>query len=97
MNLFGVKEKELMFYIILGFLEAGKTNLIKDLVSDDMFDDTLKTLIIVCEEGELEYEPELLSRTNSVLELIEEEEDFGGEHIADLINKHCPDRVIIKA
>ena len=55
--MFGKKKEEMMVYVIMGFLEAGKTNLIRDLVVDDMFDDKIKTMILACEEGELEYEP----------------------------------------
>ena len=58
--MFGKKKEEMMVYVIMGFLEAGKTNLIRDLVVDDMFDDKIKTMILACEEGELEYEPDVL-------------------------------------
>ena len=51
--MFGKKKEEMMVYVIMGFLEAGKTNLIRDLVVDDMFDDKIKTMILACEEGEL--------------------------------------------
>ena len=49
--MFGKKKEEMMVYVIMGFLEAGKTNLIRDLVVDDMFDDKIKTMILACEEG----------------------------------------------
>lgn len=46
----------MMVYVVMGFLEAGKTSLIRDLIVDDMFDDKIKTLILACEEGEEEFE-----------------------------------------
>ena len=46
------KKKEMMVYVIMGFLEAGKTSLIKDLLTDELFDDDARTLILACEEGE---------------------------------------------
>ena len=60
--MFGKKKEEMMVYVIMGFLEAGKTNLIRDLVVDDMFDDKIKTMILACEEGELEYEADVLEK-----------------------------------
>ena len=66
--MFGKKKEEMMVYVIMGFLEAGKTNLIRDLVVDDMFDDKIKTMILACEEGELEYEPDVLEKANCVVE-----------------------------
>ena len=65
--MFGKKKEEMMVYVIMGFLEAGKTNLIRDLVVDDMFDDKIKTMILACEEGELEYEPDVLEKANCVV------------------------------
>ena len=49
--MFGKKKEEMMVYVVMGFLEAGKTSLIRDLIVDDMFDDKIKTLILACEEG----------------------------------------------
>ena len=48
------RKKEMMVYVIMGFLEAGKTSLITDLLQDELFDDHAKTLILACEEGEEE-------------------------------------------
>ena len=48
LSMFGKKKEEMMVYVIMGFLEAGKTSLIRDLLTDDMFDDKAKTLILAC-------------------------------------------------
>ena len=63
-------------FLINGFLEAGKTSLIRDLLTDDMFDDKAKTLILACEEGEEEYESAMLEKTKAACEYIEDEESF---------------------
>lgn len=94
--MFGKKKQELMVYIILGFLEAGKTSLIRDLVTDDMFDDLAKTLILACEEGEEEYETSVLQKGNAACEYIEDEESFNGKVVEKFLKKHRPDRVIIE-
>ena len=94
--MFGKKKEEMMVYVIMGFLEAGKTNLIRDLVVDDMFDDKIKTMILACEEGELEYEPDVLEKANCVVEYIEDEKAFNGKIIQKFLKKHRPDRIIIE-
>ena len=43
-------------YIINGFLESGKTEFITYTLSQPYFQIRGKTLLIVCEEGEVEYE-----------------------------------------
>ena len=83
--MFDKKKKEMMVYVIMGFLEAGKTSLICDLLTDDMFDDQLKTLILACEEGEEEYEQEMLAKTGAVCEYIEDEGSFRGNVITKFL------------
>ena len=72
----------MMVYVIMGFLEAGKTSLIRDLLTDDMFDDKAKTLILACEEGEEEYESAMLEKTKAACEYIEDEESFNGKVVS---------------
>ena len=63
-------------YIINGFLESGKTEFIIYTLAQPYFRVRGKTLLLLCEEGEIEYDEKLLKDTNTILELIEEEEDF---------------------
>lgn len=44
--MFGKKKEEMMVYVVMGFLEAGKTSLIRDLIVDDMFDVRLRHLFL---------------------------------------------------
>lgn len=83
-------------YMINGFLESGKTEFITYTLEQPYFQVRGKTLILLCEEGEKEYEPELLKKSNSVVELIEEEKDFAPEHLLELEKKHKPERIIIE-
>ena len=62
-------------YMINGFLESGKTEFITYTLAQPYFRIKGKTLIIACEEGEIEYEDSLLKRANAVVEWIEEEEE----------------------
>lgn len=83
-------------YLINGFLESGKTEFITFTMNQPYFQIKGKTLILLCEEGEIEYEEALLRRSNSVVELIDEEEAFTPAHLVELEKKHKPDRIIIE-
>ena len=83
-------------YMINGFLESGKSEFICFTLAQPYFRIKGKTLLILCEEGEVEYEPELLAKTNTVVELVEEEEDFNPTHLAELEKKHKPERIIVE-
>ena len=49
---------EVPTYVFLGFLEGGKTTFIQGTLEDRRFVDGEKTLLLVCEEGEAEYDKE---------------------------------------
>ena len=50
--------KEIPVYLFVGFLESGKTSFVQETLQDPQFDSGDKTLLLVCEEGEVEYRPE---------------------------------------
>ena len=83
-------------YLINGFLESGKTEFITFTMDQPYFQRKGKGLILLCEEGEIEYDAALLKRSNSVVEVIEEEADFTPAHLVELEKKHKPDRIIIE-
>lgn len=83
-------------YIINGFLESGKTEFITFTLAQPYFQIKGKTMILLCEEGEIEYDEALLKRSRAVIEVIEEEEDFNPTHLTELEKKHKPDRIIIE-
>ena len=41
-------------YVFLGFLEAGKTSFIQETLEDPDFNTGEKTLLVLCEDGEVE-------------------------------------------
>ena len=43
-------------YLIAGFLDSGKTGFINGILRDGFAEED-RTLLICCEEGELEYDP----------------------------------------
>lgn len=89
-------EIQIPVYLITGFLESGKTSFLKFTLQQDYFASPEKTLVILCEEGEEEYEPELLENANAVLEVIEDEEDLTPERLKALADAHDPGRVLVE-
>ena len=68
-------------YLITGFLESGKTTFLNFTLQQDYFYIEGKTLLILCEEGEEEYDMEALKLANTVVEVIEKEEDLTTERL----------------
>ena len=87
---------EIPVYLVNGFLESGKTEFIQFTLGQSYFQIEGKTLLLLCEEGMTEYDEELLTDTNTVIEEIEEVEDFNAENLKKLEEKHNPERVIVE-
>ena len=83
-------------YVINGFLESGKTEFLLFTIAQPYFQIKGKTLLILCEEGENEYDPAMLAKCRTELELIEDQADFNPTKLAELDKKHKPDRIIIE-
>ncbi len=83
-------------YVINGFLESGKTEFITYTLAQPYFQIRGKTLLILCEEGENEYEADLLKQSHTELVLIEEEADFTPNRLIELEKKYKPERILIE-
>ena len=90
------REKDVYVYLFFGFLESGKTTLIQDTIQSDDFNNGKKTLLVACEEGIEEYDPKILTRCRTVLEIMDDKSQLTGEYFKQLQAKHNPDRVIIE-
>ena len=87
---------EIPVYLMTGFLESGKTSFILETLGDKAFSKGEKTLVIACEQGEVDYDEKILKASKSVVEFIENEEDFNPENLTALIQKHKPTRVMLE-
>ena len=83
-------------YIITGFLGCGKTRFVTEMLTDEGFSEGERTLLLCCEEGEDEYDPEMLKNTNTVLVNLDEVRDIAGHKLARLAREYRPERVIIE-
>lgn len=87
---------EIPVYMMTGFLESGKTSFILETLADKEFSRGEKTLVIACEDGEVEYDEKVLKESNSVVEFVEDEEDFNPENLEELVKKHRPSRIMLE-
>lgn len=83
-------------YMINGFLESGKTEFITYTLAQPYFQVRGRTLLLLCEEGENEYDEKLLRLSRTELELIESEAEFNSARLIELEKKHKPERIIIE-
>lgn len=92
----GGDEIEIPIYLITGFLESGKTTFINFTVAQDYFQIDEPTLLITTEEGEVEYDEKELLKYNTVLEVVESQEQFTTEYLKKLKRRYNPERVILE-
>ena len=89
-------EREIPVYLMTGFMDSGKTSLINETLFDQEFGDGAKTLIIVCEDGETEYDEEKLKTVNAELVMADDREAFTAERLAAWDRQYRPDQVFIE-
>ena len=83
-------------YLFCGFLEGGKTSLIQESLADERFNTGEKTLVILCEEGEVELDPSRFWGKNVNLKIIESKEELTRENLANMVKGRKIDRIIIE-
>ncbi len=83
-------------YLFTGFLESGKTKFIQETLEDERFNAGEKTLLIVCEEGEEEYEPSSFSGKNVFIRNVESEGELSSEQFNAWLKETRSERVIIE-
>ncbi|MDY3918927.1 MAG: GTP-binding protein [Candidatus Limivivens sp.] len=87
---------EVPVYVCTGFLESGKTTFIKDtLVNQDFMEDGL-TLLLVCEEGEEEFDKEFLKKYQVQMLSVEEPEQLNPGFFKNCDRAYRPAQVIIE-
>ena len=91
-----MNEPSVMVYLMTGFLDSGKTQFLKFTLAQDYFQIDGKTLLILCEEGEEEYDPMEMLKYGVVIEKVEDQEDLTGEWLEEMNQKHEPERVVVE-
>ena len=88
--------KEVPVYLFVGFLESGKTTFIQETFEDPNFDSGDKTLLLVCEEGEVEYKPEKFAFPGTSIRVLEDKSELNAQNLANLEKETGAGRVIIE-
>ena len=88
--------QQIPVYLFTGFLEAGKTKFAQETLQDANFNNGDRILLLVCEEGEEEYDPSAFAAPNVFIHNIENEEDFTTERLDALRRQHRCDYVMVE-
>ncbi len=88
--------KELPVFLLNGFLESGKTTLIKEIVENNEQYHNNSTVIIACEDGEVEYEDDWCEKYQVHVEKIDSQEDLTVSYLEKLDEVYMPDRIVIE-
>lgn len=83
-------------FVINGFLDSGKTQFINYTLAQPYFRTKGTTLLIVCEEGEEEYDERLLKATNTVMVTVEDEDEVSPDALMELDKKYKPSRIVFE-
>lgn len=87
---------EIPVYLFTGFMDSGKTTLIKETLLDEGFTEGGKSVIICCEDGEVEYDEAALAKINAKLVMVENEEDFTADFLKEVQARYLPEQVFIE-
>lgn len=80
-------------YVFTGFLESGKTKFIQETLEDPRFNGGERTMLLVLEEGEEEYDISTYPHKNVYIETLDYEE-LSPEKLTALAKKHRAERVV---
>ena len=80
-------------YVFTGFLDSGKTKFIQETLEDERFNAGEKTLLLVLEEGEEEYDISTYPHKNVFIETLDYE-DLSAEKLEALRKKHGAERIV---
>ena len=80
-------------YVFTGFLDAGKTKFIQETLEDERFNAGERTLLLVFEEGEEEYDFSTYPHKNVFLEVLDQQ-TVTTKQLQALAKKHRVDRVV---
>ena len=90
------KMEEIPVYLFTGFLDAGKTKFIQETLEDPRFNSGESTLLLMCEDGEEEYDPSTFSGRSVFIEALEDPSELTPSNLERLQRKHAAERVVVE-
>ena len=91
-----IDDEVMPLFLINGFLEAGKTQFLQFTMEQEYFQAEGKTLLIVCEEGDTEYDPDLLTETRTSVVYVDSLEELSPARLEELELLYNPERVLME-
>ena len=91
-----IKQQPIPVYLICGFLDAGKTNFVAPMLANEEFTKDERTLLLITEEGEEEYDPQALAHFDVSCQVLEDKEDFSRKNLFQLQRKYRPTQIVIE-
>ena len=82
-------------YAFTGFLDAGKTKFIHETLQDERFNAGERTLLLICEEGEEEYDLSAYPYQLVYPEVIGDQDAITTQELEALRKKHGAERVVV--
>ncbi len=83
-------------YLFTGFLEAGKTQFIQGTFEDKRFNGGEKTLLLICEEGEEEYDMSSYPFKNIYIRTIDDPSEINPDNLTALLEETEAERVVVE-
>lgn len=83
-------------YSFTGFLDSGKTKFIQETLEDGRFNAGERTLLLVCEEGEEEYDISRYPHKDVFREVLDDPESVTTEYLDGLQKKYRAERVVVE-
>lgn len=81
-------------YVFTGFLESGKTKFIQETLEDPRFNAGERTLLLVCEEGEEEYDASTYPHACVYKEVVDDVDDLNPDMLTAMAKKYHAKRVV---
>lgn len=91
-----MNEPDVLVYLMTGFLDSGKTQFLDFTLKQEYFQIDGTTLLLLCEEGEEEYDAEELKKYNVVMESIDSQDELTEDYLLELDIKYRPERVVVE-
>lgn len=88
--------EDIPVYLFVGFLESGKTKFIQETLEDERFNNGEKTLLLLCEEGEEEYDLSKYPRQCVTMHVIEDKADFNEDNLRKILKESGATRVVLE-
>lgn len=88
------QQQDVPVYLFTGFLESGKTTFIQETLEDPRFNTGEQTLLLLCEEGEEEFNPDRFAKKSVVFRTIDDPEALTPENLEKMLREAKATRVV---